>query len=142
MGRGCYDFKMVGFILCFFQFFLFYFSWNTGMLRLILDLRKKIFFSCFHWNVNSILAHNRLSFLEPCNTVHQYDILFISETYLDSSVLTDDTLMTHQCLLPFSVCVIRSNYSKTKRLSNCYLLISKSNNIGIWWILIKFWEAS
>ena len=57
--------------------------------------KKKQNFSCFHWNGNSILAHNKLSFLEPYNAIHQYDILFISETYLDSPVLTDDTLMTH-----------------------------------------------
>ena len=29
--------------------------------------------------------------LEACNTIHEYDILCISETYLDSSVSVDDT---------------------------------------------------
>ena len=52
------------------------------------------FFSCFHWNVNSILAHNKLSLLEAYNTVHKYDILCISETYLDSSVSVDDTTLS------------------------------------------------
>ena len=49
------------------------------------------FFSCFHWNINSILTHNKLSLLEAYNTVHKYDILCISETYLDSSALVDNT---------------------------------------------------
>ena len=49
------------------------------------------FFSCLHWNINSILAHNKLTLLQAYNTIHQYDILCISETYLDSSISNDDT---------------------------------------------------
>ena len=41
-------------------------------------------------NVNSMLAHNKLSLMEAYNTIHKY-ILWISETYLDSSVSVDDT---------------------------------------------------
>ena len=52
------------------------------------------FFSCFHGNVNSILAHNKLSLLEAYNTIHKYDILCISETYLDSSVSVDDSTLS------------------------------------------------
>ena len=33
-----------------------------------------------------------MSLLEAYNTVHKYDILCISEAYLDSSVLVDDTV--------------------------------------------------
>ena len=51
------------------------------------------FFTYFHWNVNSILAHNKLSLLEEYNTIHQYDILCISETYLESSVSIDYTTL-------------------------------------------------
>ena len=67
-----------------------------GMSRSILGLRKNRqgFFSCFQWNVNSLLAHNKLSLLEPYNTFHKYDILCISETYLDSSVSVDDTTLS------------------------------------------------
>ena len=36
-------------------------------------------------NVNSMLAHNKLPLMEAYNTIHKY-ILWISETYLDSSV--------------------------------------------------------
>ena len=49
---------------------------------------------CFHWNVNNILAHNKLFLLEPYNTIHQDDILCISETYLDSSVSIDGTTLS------------------------------------------------
>ena len=55
----------------------------------VLRKSKQDFF-CFHWNVNSILVHNKLSLLEAYNTIHKYDILCISETYLDSSVSVDD----------------------------------------------------
>ena len=45
-------------------------------------------FSLGHWNLNSITAHDfsKLSLLEAYNTHHMYDIICLSETYLDSSV--------------------------------------------------------
>ena len=56
--------------------------------------KEAIFFSCFHWNVNSILAQNKFPLLEAYNTIHKYDILCISETYLNSSVSVDDTTLS------------------------------------------------
>ena len=49
-------------------------------------------FTCCHWNVNSLTAHNmvKLSSIAAYNTIHKYDFICISETYLDSSVRTDD----------------------------------------------------
>ena len=49
-------------------------------------------FTCCHWNVNSLTAHNmvKLSSIPAYNTTHKYDFICISETYLDSSVPTDD----------------------------------------------------
>ena len=49
-------------------------------------------FTCRHWNVNSLTAHNmvKLSSIAAYNTIHKYDFICISETYLDSSVATDD----------------------------------------------------
>ena len=32
------------------------------------------YFSCCHWSVNSILAHDKLSFLTAYNSTHHYDI--------------------------------------------------------------------
>ena len=50
------------------------------------------YFSCCHWNVNSLAALNMLkvSSLEAYNTIHKYDFICISETYLDSSICTDN----------------------------------------------------
>ena len=49
------------------------------------------FFYC-HWNLNSIWAHNflKLSLLRAYITVHEFDVICLSETYLDSSILHDD----------------------------------------------------
>ena len=41
---------------------------------------------CCHWNVNSILVHNELFLIIAYNTVQKFDIICISETYLNSSV--------------------------------------------------------
>ena len=49
-------------------------------------------FSVCHWNINSISAHNflKLSLLQACITVHNFDVICLSEAYLDSSILRDD----------------------------------------------------
>ena len=49
-------------------------------------------FTCCHWNVNSLTAHNmvKLSSIAAYNTIHKYDFICISETSLGSSVPTDD----------------------------------------------------
>ena len=56
-------------------------------LNLTLGLQKTSnYFSCCHWNVNSILAHNKISLLTAYNIVWKFNIICISETYLDSTV--------------------------------------------------------
>ena len=49
-------------------------------------------FTCCHWNVNSLTAHNmvKLSSIAAYNTTHEYDFICIRDTYLDSSVPTED----------------------------------------------------
>ena len=44
--------------------------------------------SMCHWNFNSICAHNfaKLSLLRAYVSVHKFDIICLSETYLDSSI--------------------------------------------------------
>ena len=53
--------------------------------------RSKIFFV---FTGTQILSHTNLSLLKAYNTIHKYDILCISETYLDSSVSVDDTTLS------------------------------------------------
>ena len=49
-------------------------------------------FSICHWNLNSISAHNfiKLSPLHAYISVHNFDILCLSETYLDSTISSND----------------------------------------------------
>ena len=49
-------------------------------------------FSICHWNLNSSSMHNflKLSLLRAYITVHKFDVIFLSETYLGSSILRDD----------------------------------------------------
>ena len=138
--------------------------------------KKQQDFFLFALNVNSILAHNKLTLLEAYSTIHQYNILCISETIfrLFSFKWWHTTLTLPQVITLLSkiirlvmlkgvvsVCIARKNYlwewlispsflsvlcesnsSKTKRLCDCYLSISKLNSCWIWWVLIKSWEAS
>ena len=50
-------------------------------------------FSVCHWNLNSITAHNfaKLSLLTAYNLVHSFDIIYLSETYLNSETPPNDT---------------------------------------------------
>ena len=45
-----------------------------------------------HWNLNNISSHNyvKISLLKAYMTVHKFDIICLSETYLDSSTRPDD----------------------------------------------------
>ena len=95
LSRGC-SFKIVAFTLCFYAVFAFLLLLKHGDVEINLGPKKKEtrFFSCLHWNINSILAHNKLTVLEAYNTINQYDILCISETYLDSSISNYDTTLS------------------------------------------------
>ena len=44
-------------------------------------------FSFYHLNLNSITAQNftKMSLLQVYNTIHRFDIICLSETYLDNS---------------------------------------------------------
>ena len=45
-----------------------------------------------HWNLNSLSAHNyaKIFLLKAYIAIHRFDIICISETYLDSSTSPDD----------------------------------------------------
>ena len=49
-------------------------------------------FSICHWNLNSIAAHNvsKMSLLKVYNAIHTYDIICLSETYLNHDTLSDN----------------------------------------------------
>ena len=48
-------------------------------------------FSICHWNLNSLLAYNynKLFLLRAYIAVHKFDVICLSETYLDSTVASD-----------------------------------------------------
>ena len=50
-------------------------------------------FSFCHWNLNSLSAHNyvKRSSLKAYNSVYKHDVICLSETYLDNSVLSDES---------------------------------------------------
>ena len=56
---------------------------------------KKIphsYFSCCHWNVNSLATDNYSKVLatKACKSTYKYDFICISETFLDCSFEPDD----------------------------------------------------
>ena len=51
--------------------------------------------SICHWNLDSITAHNYLKIflLRPYISLHNFDLVCISETYLDSTTELDDKIL-------------------------------------------------
>ena len=78
--------KIIIFFLC--SFFVLVLLLKHGDIEINPGPKKKLSkcFSCCHWNVNSILAHNKLSLLTAYNSALNYDLICLTETYLDSSV--------------------------------------------------------
>ena len=79
------------------NFFYSFFSENLLLLHGDIETtpgpnKKYKFFTCCHWTVNSLIAHNmlKLSSIAAHNSIHKYDFICISETYLDSSVQSVD----------------------------------------------------
>ena len=103
-------------------------------------------FSVCHWNLNSILAHNfsKVSLLNAYTSLHSFDIICLSETYLDSSILSHNPNLEVQ-----GYDLIRANHpSNVKRGGVCIYykkhLPLKLTNINflhecltIWYFQIK-----
>ena len=49
-------------------------------------------FSIFYWNLNSIATHGfiKVSLQKAYLTIYNYNVICFSETYLDSSIASDD----------------------------------------------------
>ena len=56
-------------------------------------------FSIAHWNLNVIAAQNffKLSQLKAYNTLHSYDLICLSETWLDSTTFIDSNDLSLKC---------------------------------------------
>ena len=69
--------------------------------------------SIFHWNLNSIFAHNfiKYSLLRAYISINKIDITCLSETYLSSSISSDDLNLE----LPGYNLVRADNPTNTKR---------------------------
>ena len=66
------------------------------MMTLNLTGRKKkeqTYFSLCHWNLNSLLGHKKIFLLAAYNSVYRYDIICISESFLDSTIFNDANIL-------------------------------------------------
>ena len=72
-------------------------------------------FSIYHWNLNSISAHNyfELSLLRAYLSTHKFDLIFISETYPDSNTSHEDANLEI-----VSYTLIRADHSSNTKRGN------------------------
>ena len=91
--------KIIIFFFC--SFFVLILLLKHGDIEIDPGPKKKLSkcFSCCHWNANSILAHNKLSLLAAYNSVLNYDLICLTETYLDSAIDPNNLLINDYKLL-------------------------------------------
>ena len=80
-------------------------------------------FPFVHCNLNSIAAHNfiKMSLLQGYNSIHRFDIICLSETYLDNSYPTDDD----QLAFPGYNLIRADNPNNIKRGRSLHHIIEK-----------------
>ena len=74
-------------------------------------------FSICHWNLNNITSHNfiKVSLLIAYNSIHKFDIICLSETYLNSKSLSNDENLN----IPGYNLIRGGHLSNTKRGEVC-----------------------
>ena len=83
-----------------FSIFVVYLLYHIRLIRLSGDIElnpgpKPSSFKCFsicHWNLNSITSHDflKVKLLTAYNVMHKFDIIYISESYLNSDTSSND----------------------------------------------------
>ena len=83
-------------------------------------------FSFCHWNLNSLTVHNyvKLSSLQVYNSVYKHDVICLSETYLDNSVLSDESDLD----FPGSK-LVRNDYPGNVKRGGVYIYFKDSLSI-------------
>ena len=74
-------------------------------------------FSNCHWNLNSIATHSfiKVSLLKTYITIYNYNVICLSETYLDSGILSDDKNLE----IPGYDLIWANHQSNSKRGGTC-----------------------
>ena len=75
--------------------------------------KEKSLITFCHWNLNGLMAHNfiKVSLLQTLAVTNDYDIICLTETFLDSSVENDDD----RIFIPGYNLLRDDNPSNTKR---------------------------
>ena len=89
----------------FYNVFLSVFIFKAGDIELNPGPPKipQSYFSCCHWNVNSLATCNysKVLRLKACNSICKYDFICISETFLDSLFESDNKDLMLDGYIPF-----------------------------------------
>ena len=94
-------FRLTALPFSFFTFFVYHNHWLfIHLIKISGDVEENPgpkhysaqYLTICHWNLNSIAAHNfiKVSLLKAYLSIHEMDIICLSETYLDSSVPVDN----------------------------------------------------
>ena len=98
----CVLFNDISFIIrhyfsCIFSIFVLYLLYHIRLIKLSGDIElnpglKPISLKCYSCDLNSIACHDflKVKLLAAYNVMHKFDILYISESYLNSETLSND----------------------------------------------------
>ena len=79
--------------------------------------------SICHWNLNSLTAHNfeKVDLLEAYNAVNKIDIICLSESFLDSSILTENNNLKIN-----GYKMVRANHPNNVKRGGVYVYVRES----------------
>ena len=80
--------------------------------------RTSNYFSCCHWKENKIMAQKKLSLLSAYSTLHKFDVICISETYLHKSA-DNDALSTGNIIRALTTYLTRREVVYVFMLKSC-----------------------
>ena len=55
--------------------------------------KQQTYFLLCHWNVHSLVVHKKKSLLAAYHSVYRYDIICISESFLDSTISDNEDIL-------------------------------------------------
>ena len=109
---------------------------NTGGQRGCLILKKILvlnateinFFSICHWDLYSISTNNyhKIFLLSAYISLHQFDVVCISEIYLDSTTALDDNNLE---IAGYNL--LRANYTSKSKRGSVYIYCKSSITLGL-----------
>ena len=116
-----------------FSIFVVYLLYHIRLIRLSGDIELNPgpkpssfkYFSICHWNLNSITSHDflKVKLLTAYNVMHKFDIICISESYLNSDTSSKDNNLNYLVICPVLIILLEIGVGEFAYIIRCLCLL-------------------